>query len=248
LQKLGILYTDKAPDPDKAIDTWRKLLELDPSNRRAQDTLKKVYVAGERWDELEEYYRETGRMDEYVRVLERQLESADDKASLAMKIAVLYRDEIQKDDRAARAFEKVLTYDEYNLEAAEALIPLYEQGRDPRKLVRALDIQLGATEDVDLKLERIRRLADYSESKLRDKEAAMGRWLDAVAIEPGDESMRSNAERLAEACDGWPTLVDGYQKIVNDASDRHETLPLLKVVARVQEEQLSDVDAALPRI
>ena len=48
--------------------------------------------------------------------------------------AVLYRDEIQKADRAMRAFEKVLSLDENNLEAAEALIPLYETGRDPRAL------------------------------------------------------------------------------------------------------------------
>ena len=44
-----------------------------------------------------------------------------------------------------RAFEKVLQLDENNLDAAEALIPLYEAGRDPKALVRVLEIQLRAT-------------------------------------------------------------------------------------------------------
>ena len=44
-----------------------------------------------------------------------------------------------------RAFEKVLSLDENNLAAAEALIPLYEAGRDPKALVRVLEIQLRAT-------------------------------------------------------------------------------------------------------
>ena len=66
-----------------------------------------------------------------------------------MKIAVLYRDELQKADRAMRAFEKVLQLDENNLAAAEALIPLYEAGRDPKALVRVLEIQLARDADDD---------------------------------------------------------------------------------------------------
>src|SRR4029079_5763338 len=123
------------------------LLRIEENNRRAQDALKKLYVSEGRWDELEEFYSSRNKIDEYIRVLEREVESGTDthRLSLAMKIAVLYRDVLQKNDRAMRAFEKVLQLDENNLEAAEALIPLYEAGRDPKALVRVLEIQLRAT-------------------------------------------------------------------------------------------------------
>ena len=140
LQRLGLLYTEKVENSAKAIAAWQQLLAIDENNRRAQDALKKLYVTEGRWADLEEFYRTRGKIDEYIRVLEREVESGTEshKLELAMKIAVLYRDELQKADRAMRAFEKVLTIDENNLAAAEALIPLYEAGRDPRALVRVL--------------------------------------------------------------------------------------------------------------
>ncbi len=69
LQKLGLLYTDKLEDRPKAIAAWRRLLDIDPKHRRAQDAIKKLYIADGNWDELEEYYRASGRIDEFVRVL-----------------------------------------------------------------------------------------------------------------------------------------------------------------------------------
>jgi golgin subfamily B member 1 len=179
LQKLGLLYTDKLEDPAKAIEAWRRLLDIDENHRRAQDAVKKLYVAERAWDELEDFYRSRGKIDEFVRVLERQVDQPDaggdeDRLALAMKIAIVYRDELEKPDRAMRAFEKVLTLDDSHLQAAEALIPLYEGGRDPRKLVRVLEVQLAQTDEAALRQERIKYLAEFSEQKLRDKGAALG--------------------------------------------------------------------------
>src|SRR5690606_18125194 len=152
------------------------------------------------------------KVDEYIRVLEREVETGSEthRLSLAMKIAILYRDTLQKPDRAMRAFEKVLQLDENNLEAAEALIPLYEQGRDPRALVRVLEIQLRATEDKLLRQERMKRLATYSEERLRDKAAAFGWWLKAHAEDHESEEIREQMERLAAETQGWNQLVDAY--------------------------------------
>src|SRR5690606_34461601 len=247
LQKLGLLYTDKLDDRDKAIDAWRRLLALDPANRRAQDSLKKLYIASRAWDDLEAFYRSQGKVDEFVRVIERQVEVPDetDKLALAMKIALLYRDELGKADRAMRAFEKVLTLDEKNLEAAEALIPLYEQGRDPRKLVTVLEIQLEQTEDPAVRQERIKRLAEYSEERLRDKQAAYGWWLKAHAEDHAAAWIREHAERLAQETGGWRELVAAYEASYERFTDRTESLPLMRVVARVQEQELGEIDNAL---
>src|SRR5690606_31393102 len=164
---------------------------------------------------------------------------------LAMKIALLYRDELGKADRAMRAFEKVLTLDEKNLEAAEALIPLYEQGRDPRKLVTVLEIQLEQTEDPAVRQERIKRLAEYSEERLRDKQAAYGWWLKAHAEDHAAAWIREHAERLAQETGGWRELVAAYEASYERFTDRTESLPLMRVVARVQEQELGEIDNAL---
>lgn len=247
LQRLGLLYTEKVENSPKAIEAWRRLLLIDENNRRAQDALKKLFVTEGRWDDLEEFYRSRGKLDEYIRVLEREVESGSEqhRLPLAIKIAVLYRDELGKPDRATRAFEKVLSLDENNLEAAEALIPLYEAGRDPRRLVTVLEIQLRATEDVHLRQERLKRLAEYNEEKLRDKGAAFGWWLKAHAEDHEAEWIRTEIERLAQETGAWNQVVDAYAASLPKFTHKSDALPLMIVMARVVETEQGDVDRAL---
>jgi tetratricopeptide (TPR) repeat protein len=247
LQKLGLLYTEKIEDNVKAVHAWRRLLLLDDQNRRAQDALKKLYITVKDWNALEEFYRSQDKIEEFVRVIERQVEAGDeeDRLPLAMKIAILYRDELQKPDRAMRAFEKVLSLDENSLEAAEALIPLYEDGRDPRKLVRVLEIQLAQTQEPELRIERTKRLAEYNEDKLRDKEAAFGWYLKAHAEDHRAAWIRTELERLAAETGAWAELVAAYQASYAKFDAPAEALPLMSVVARVQEVELGEIDRAL---
>jgi len=249
LQRLGLLYTEKVENSAKAIEAWQRLLRIDENNRRAQDALKKLYVTEARWDDLEEFYRSRGKLDEYIRVLEREVEAGSEqhRLALAMKIAVLYRDELAKPDRAMRAFEKVLSLDEHNLDAAEALIPLYETGRDPRALVRVLEIQLRATpmDDVSTRQDRIKRLAQYNEEKLRDKGAAFGWWLKAQAEDHEAEWIRTELERLASETGGWNQLVDAYGAALPKFSRKPDALPLMLVMAGVIEREQGDVERAL---
>ncbi len=249
LQRLGLLYTEKLDDSEKAIAAWQRLLQIDDNNRRAQDALKKLYVAAGRWNDLEEFYRGRNKIDEFIRVLEREVDTGDEqyRLPLAMKIAVLYRDELQKADRASRAFEKVLSFDENNLEAAEALIPLYETGRDPRALVRVLEIQLRATpmEEVKTRQDRIQRLAQYSEERMRDKGAAFGWWIKAIGEDHQADWLRVEAERLAQETGAWNELVDAYTAAVPKFEHKADALPLMLVMARVIEQEQGDVDKAL---
>ena len=253
LQRLGLLYTEKVENSAKAIEAWQRLLKIDDNNRRAQDALKKLYVTEARWTDLEEFYRSRGKLDEYIRVLEREVEAGSEshRLALAMKIAILYRDELQKNDRAMRAFEKVLSLDEANLEAAEALIPLYENGRDPRALVRVLEIQLQATpvDDQLMRQERIKRLAQYNEEKLRDKGGAFGWWLKAQAEDHDAEWIRVELERLAGSIEapanGWNQLVDAYAAALPKFGHKADALPLMLVMANVIEREQGDVERAL---
>src|SRR6185503_656105 len=118
---------------------------------------KKLYLAQKNYDELEKFYAAHNKYDEYIRVLERQVESEEPagKVALGIKIAELYRDRLNKADRARAAYEKVLQLDGENLNAAEALLPLYEAAKDSRKLSGALEIQLRHTQGTQERVERM---------------------------------------------------------------------------------------------
>ena len=247
LQKLGILFSDKAEDDQRAIDVWNQLLEIEPDNRRAQDSLKKLYLAARAYDQLETFYAAQDKYDEFIRVLERQVDTEDPETrlSLSFKIAELWQTKLDKPDRAARAYEKVLGLDEENLRAAEALIPLYQGGRDVAKYAKVLEIQLAHTEDAQLQLERIRQLAELAEESARNKQEAFDWYLKAFAVDPRAEWTREQAERLAGEVGQWPQLVDAYEAAVNELVDPLDQLPVLLTVARVHEQELANTEEAL---
>ena len=72
LTKLGTIYGDRLNNDEGAVTAWRSLLAIDPNDRKAQEALKKKYLALGRWDDLEVFYAESGKWDEFIRVLEQQ--------------------------------------------------------------------------------------------------------------------------------------------------------------------------------
>ncbi|MCA9583171.1 MAG: hypothetical protein KC416_15335, partial [Myxococcales bacterium] len=107
LQKLGMIYADKIENDEGAIRTFRRLLDFDPDDRRAQEQLKRRYVATKAWDELQVFYEEGEKWDELIRIFEREAEGKDasdaDKVELLTRVAVLWQEKKGKADRAARA-------------------------------------------------------------------------------------------------------------------------------------------------
>jgi tetratricopeptide (TPR) repeat protein len=245
LQKLGLLYTEKVKQPQKAMSAWQRLLEAEPENRRAQDALKKLYLEQKAWDELEQFYAAQQKWDEFIRVIERQVDSEDASSRLAlhMKIANMYRDRLGKPDRAMRAYERVLSLEANHVGAAEALIPLYEQAGDAKKLGSVLSIQLGHTTDPTARQERLQRLATLFEAQLRDKGAAFAHWLKLFAERPDREDVRQQVERLAGETAGFAELVAAYETAL--AAGSGPELPLLATVAHVYERELVQPDKAI---
>src|SRR5262249_44731886 len=246
LQKLGILYGEKLNDNRAAIDAWKRLLKVEPENKRAQDAVKKLYLTLKAWGELEQFFAEQGKLDEYVRVLERQVETEDDatKVELWGKIALLYRDKLGKPDRAMRAFERVLGIDARNRAAAEALIPLYEHAKDPRRRAGVLEIPRGRTADGTERQGRLKRRAALGERDRRDRGAAYGGWLRAFEEDHVPAPPRLEVERLARETGGFTELGEAYEPAVGKVEHPHEALPPLPGVGRGPEGAVRGGDPA----
>ncbi len=210
LGKLGALYGERLNDDEAAVEAWRQLLVLNPQERKAQEALKKKYLALGRWDDLEVFYAESGKWDEFIRVLESQEAKETDeraKIGLLIKIAQLWMVQKGKPDRAAKAYEKVLSIDPKHLEAAEALIPLYEQANNPKGLAGAIEVKLLHDQSTETRLELFRQAAGLYETKLKEPQRAFERYLSAFELAPGDERCLDDVERAARATGGWDALI-----------------------------------------
>src|SRR5699024_683320 len=150
-------------EPEKSLDVWLQLLELEPDNARARDAVRKAYVELERFDELEEFYAQADAWAEYVRQMESLAGTVDDpntQVDLLFRASRTYIDKLDTPERATRSLERILGVEPDNAEAARLLVPIYEARNDVRKLPQVLDIVLENTSEPEERYALFVRLAE----------------------------------------------------------------------------------------
>ncbi|HEX3854143.1 MAG TPA: tetratricopeptide repeat protein, partial [Polyangiaceae bacterium] len=251
LNKLGQVAGDRLKDEERAVDAYRALLTLAPDDRRAQEQLKKRYVTLGRWDDLEVFYADTGKWDEFIRVLESNEARATDTAQrigMLMKIAELWMTQKGKPDRAAKAYEKVLSFDENNLAAAERLIPVYTTANNPKGLATAIEVKLSHVREPEDGLGLLREVAGLYETRINDKAKAFERYLSAFKLAPSDVQSQADMERVAQVTARWDDVIAAYSSAVITADEQGDvsTANALRLrLGRVFVEEARRVDDAL---
>ena len=225
LTKLGTIYGERLNNDDGAVGAWRALLTLDPNDRRAQDALKKKYLALGRWDDLEVFYAESGKWDEFIRVLEQQEAketSARAKIWLLFKIAQLWADKKQKLDRAAKAYEKVLELEADNLQAAEALIPIYTAANNAKALANAIEVKLGHEQDLRPSWSSIARSPRSTRERSRTRRRRSTATCRRSSSSRADERTSEDVERAAKGTRRWDEVVAAYRNAIESADTNGE--------------------------
>ena len=153
-----------------------------------------------------------------------------------------------KPDRAARAYEKILSLDEQNLEAAEHLIPIYESANNPKGLSGAIEVKLVHEQNPSERLDLLRQVAALYEGRINDKAKAFERYLAAFELEPSDEQCQADVERAAQATGSWDALIESYRAAINNLSDNGDAMGAINLrlrLGRVLVEEVQRIDEAL---
>ncbi len=237
LNNLGMIYADKLGDDVGAVSAFKRLLLLDPNDRRAQEQLKKRFVALKAWADLEEFYSTQDKWDELIRTLERETESKEtpdsEKIVLYFRVARLWAEKKEKLDRAAKAYEKVLELDPKNNDAAVALSPIYEGANDSKKLAGVYEVRLQHLQDPAERVMLLREAGLLYEERLRDPNTAFERYLEAFSLNPMAEIVREDVERVAGGVDGWDRVISHYEAAVTRAASPDDAIDLRMSFGRV---------------
>lgn len=248
LNKLGQILGDRLKDDVRAAEAYRMLLTLRPDDRRAQEQLKKRYVTLGRWDDLEVFYAESGNWDEFIRLLEAneaREENVQQRIAMLAKAADLWLTQKGKPDRAARSLEKILSIDDKNVDAADRLIPIYEEANNSKGLVSAIEVKLAHTDDKEERLALLLRAASLYDERLRDKQKALSHLLEGVALDPTRESTFEQAETVAKAAKAWQEVVDAYRQVLPTVTGDDTEVDVRLRLGRVLSEEMGNVDDAL---
>src|SRR5882724_6007157 len=179
--EMEVRFGGESVSLETAIERLEQAVRLDATNERAGRLLEHIYRGGNRWEEL-------------ARVLERLADRSEKPASrvsAGVRLARLYGQHLSDNERAARAYDRVLRVDSAHAEAKgflsefygndgrwADLVLLYERelkGRDSNDAERLGDMlqiamlhwrKLGRPQDAEPWFERIRKVEATNEGML----------------------------------------------------------------------------------
>ncbi|MDY0058373.1 MAG: hypothetical protein RBU45_01055 [Myxococcota bacterium] len=228
---------------------WQRVLSLQPDHARAREALKRAYIEANDWDSLTAHYAERDDWKELVRILESQVGVLQDdalKVDLLFRAAAVYEEKLEQPDRAVRALERVLSIDERNLKASVRLIPVYEEKKDYKRLIRCHEVRLAYTEEIPARREILTTLAGLCQAKVNEPAAAF-RWLLLATREnPDDVGLRADLERLAGQLQTWEEVVALYRESRAALAERPASLLQLELaLGRALAEELGETSESM---
>src|SRR5580658_7622262 len=255
--QVGAVYERELGDVPRAIDTYTKILELDPDDLQALSRLDVLYEHAKNWQEL-------------LSVLTRESEMTDDpneSVSYQYRIAELYEkhlddvaravelyreilERVPDHDPTLRALEGLKDGEADPLGAAAVLEPVYEGASDWPKLISVHEVQVKHASDPLQKVELLHRIARLYEDALGDHASAFDTLARALPIDDGNEQTLGNLERLAMVVNRWPQVAELYDAQLDklgESDQRERFVELGLRNAQIFEVQLEDVNGAIAR-
>ena len=259
LYVMGAVYEREVQDVPRAIDTYQRVLELDPDDMQAMQRLDALYLASEQWHEL-------------LSILEREAElvtNPDEVIGFKFRIGALWEQHLDDIARAVDVYREILQVvpdhpetitalegivrgDQEPLLAAEILERLYEDSGEWRKLIDVLEVQLAHSDPDDpwSRVQLLHRIAALFESDLHLDSAteAFDAYARAFVEDPSNEETLVALDRLAEATGRWLELAQLYDTFLEDADDPDRIVDIGLRVARIHEERLGNAEIAIERL
>ncbi|EDM75104.1 tetratricopeptide repeat protein [Plesiocystis pacifica SIR-1] len=252
LHVLGQVHDRELGDVERAIDTYQAILDIDPMDYVAIQALDRLFGQAERWHEQ-------------LQILEQAVEVADrheEQTALRHRIGALWEGQLADPVRAVESYREVLAHDpshEPTIEAldriahgdtqpmmaAEVLEPFYEQLAEWEKLIDLYEVMVEHTEDPIAKIERLHKIADTYERQLQEFDKGFDTYARALAIDQEDETTVDQMTRLAEVTGDWEKYARILDEQAENIMDPMVKAKMLKRVAAVQLNQLSNVESAI---
>ncbi len=234
LKKLARLYREQTKERDREIETLERILEILPTER---ETLQN----------LESIYRDNGQYSRALEVMDKRLKTFEEpaaKKTLLYEMATLANKELQDSTRAAGYFERILSLDPDEMDAIDALLPLYEAEARWENLIQGLQQKLKRTEDRHLRATMLTRVGDIYAQRLALSKEAFDSYTQALRENPQDNDLTQKLEYLARQMGNWEEMVELYRNTLESANDPADQAALYFRIGETYERELQNIEQA----
>lgn len=249
-KNMGLVSLERTNDVAAARGAFEKALEIAPGDVSVLDALERIYATQADAQALTD-------------LLLRRAERSDDEATrdgYLVRAAELQRVQLELPEDAIRTYERLSENALNNPEVQDALEPLLEQTGRHQDLATHLNrkvARLRGKELVDAHL----RLGRLHGEHLGDVESGIRHFATALRLDPDhavgtsdleryldDASMRLRVAEMLEpvfaAVQDWPRLAQMQEIRLAECNDPDERVGILLRIARIEEEQLEDLERA----
>jgi tetratricopeptide (TPR) repeat protein len=171
--QIAQIYEEGLRDPDHAIDTYRKILDLSHSHKEAIESLARLCEGTEKWAEL-------------VDVTRRQIRIVTDRAQKALlyfKCGSVMESKFGKEDDAIRYYDAAIKTSPSCLPAVHGLRDLYLRRQEWPRVIQTLELESKLwTEDKE-RAGVIAHIGQIYGDKLGDEERAIQYYESALAVD-----------------------------------------------------------------
>jgi tetratricopeptide (TPR) repeat protein len=221
LHTLGELLADRLGDKEAAIEVYGEALRFDADDALAMDNLSRLYYDTERYEDL------------YELVSRRANSAIEDAQVIAFRLALakLCKNELSDPERAIEQLEEIVRLEPRHEDAlqelnqlrrvsqlrervVDILRPIYELTDDWRATIELNDDRLALAELPGDRVAILRETATLWEHRAKDPDQAMDVIADAVRIDPDDDEIRDELERLAELTERWDDVATVYGEVL----------------------------------
>ena len=258
--KVCDLFEEVLDDPERAAEYYRQVLGIDGHNLVALTALERIYEDADRWTDLADVLRSQiealeGRAAapearfRLARVLEEHLGEPEQAVETYRLVLI---DGPHEDSVAALELlmeeppEELADRDGFVRRVTEVLEPAYRAADLWPRLVRALEVRLGLSEEPDERVALLRQIAALKEDSGSDPAGATTALGQALLEAPGNVEVRKDLERLAQARDRWPRYLEVLTEAVDRSDDPRVRISLLRRAAEVADGKLGRSEDAEP--
>lgn len=174
VKELGKIYQDRLTSTEKAIASFQRVLELELLDEEA-------------FGSLEFLYERENRMADLAELLEEKVQIVGDAGptiAIRLKLARLYEERLQKNEKAIDCLNKVLALDKGHGPALSALHRLYQKTENWESLVDVARKELEVAVEPDARAKLCFLLGNLLREHYEDQEQSHGYFLQATQALP----------------------------------------------------------------
>ncbi len=234
LIRLGNLYDEKLSDPRSAVDTFHRVIAIDPENRRAIWSLAMLYHDLEDWEKVIEIY-----------LLQIDLaQSPEEKLAIRAQLAQIYEQRLQQEDRALMEYIRAARLAPQNVRILLNMEKLATRTESFRELLAIYEDVVERIDRVELRIALYLKLARLYAERLGDETQAEGYYRRAVELSGTETERLFSISSIYGEEEEWQELISTYTQLIKYAKEPAAKSRLRREIARLYRDGLMDPASA----